>query len=118
MVVYSQSWAFKLRCDFSGSWKGVNEIEQINSISDFKEKIEIYLGGRITDLLEIILGGAIKLNVSDIHIEPEKEKAKMRIRIDGILQNVFFLNIKEYNSLISRIKLLIPLSAGLSFLYQ
>ena len=52
------------------------------------------------------MSGGIILEASDLHIEHEQEKAKLRIRIDGILQDVMFFDLKLYNSLISRIKLL------------
>jgi len=83
------------------------EIErEAKNVPDYKEKIGEYLDSPITNLLEVILAGAIKLEASDIHIEPEKEKAKIRIRIDGILQDVLFFNLDVYKSLLSRIKLL------------
>ena len=85
----------------------VFEIEnEAKNILDFKAKIKEYLESPITELLDIILAGAINLEASDIHIEPEKERAKMRIRIDGILQDVLFFDLAVYKSLLSRIKLL------------
>jgi type II secretory ATPase GspE/PulE/Tfp pilus assembly ATPase PilB-like protein len=78
----------------------------IKSISDFKEKITEFSKKSVSELSEIILGGGIHLNASDIHIEPSKEKAKIRIRIDGILQDVIIINREVYESFLSRIKLL------------
>lgn len=46
------------------------------------------------------------MGTSDIHIEPEEEKAKIRMRVDGILQDVFNVDKKIYKGLSSRIKLL------------
>ncbi|MFQ6049719.1 MAG: GspE/PulE family protein [Candidatus Paceibacterales bacterium] len=80
--------------------------KEIKNISAFRKKIEAYLKKRVTEILEIILGGAISLEASDIHIEPKEEEAKIRARIDGILQDVLLLNKKIYESLLSRIKLL------------
>lgn len=83
------------------------EIEaEVNNVSDFKQKIEEYLEYPVTELLEIVLVGAINLDASDIHIEPEEERVKIRVRIDGILQDVLFLDPNVYKSLLSRIKLL------------
>ncbi|KPJ54659.1 hypothetical protein AMJ47_03840 [Parcubacteria bacterium DG_72] len=78
----------------------------IKNISAFKAKIEKSLNERVTDLLGIILGGAADLNSSDLHIEPGKEKAKIRIRIDGVLQDVIEINAELYKNLLARIKLL------------
>jgi len=80
--------------------------KEVKNISDFGKKIEGFLTASATELLSIILAGAISLDASDIHIEPEEERAKLRIRIDGILHDVIILNLKVYKTLLSRIKLL------------
>lgn len=80
--------------------------KEIRSISDFKESIEKLLKREISEILEIILGGAIILEASDIHIEPGEKEAKIRVRIDGILQDVILIDKKIYQNLLSRIKLL------------
>ena len=84
----------------------LNIAQKIKNVSDFKEEIETSLTKRVTDVLEVILGGGIFLDVSDIHIEPREENAKLRIRIDGILEDVLILEKKIYENLLSRIKLL------------
>ena len=88
--------------------------EKVKSISDFKKIIEASLGKITTELLNIILVGSINLDSSDIHIEPEKERAKLRIRIDGLLQDVLFFDLKIHQSLVSRIKLLSELKLNVS----
>jgi len=84
-----------------------NKIQnKVNNILDLKKQIEKVLEKEITKILEVILSGAISLDASDIHIEPEEEKIKTRIRIDGILHDVIFIEYKTYRALLSRIKLL------------
>ena len=84
-----------------------NEIKaETASVNDFKATIEQSLIKDVSILLEKILVGAINLNVSDIHIEPEKTEAKIRIRIDGFLQDVIIIDLNAYQRLVSRIKLL------------
>lgn len=80
--------------------------EKIKSIPDFKPTIKKRLKGKTTELLQIVLAGGIALNASDVHIEPLEEKAKMRVRVDGILHDVLLLPLSNYNSILSRIKLL------------
>ena len=87
---------------------------KIESISGFEKGIEKTLKKSITEILEFILAGSISLQASDIHIEPEEEKAKLRIRVDGILQDVLFLDKKIYQSIVSRIKLLSELKLNVS----
>ena len=80
--------------------------KEIKNISGFKRKIEVSLKKRVTEILEIILGGAILLEASDVHIEPEENQVRIRIRIDGILLDVLYLDKKTYENLLSRVKLL------------
>lgn len=83
------------------------EIEkEIKNISDLKEKIEEFSSQTVSELLEIILGGGVYLNSSDIHIEPEENQAKIRVRMDGILVDITTVNNEIYTNLLSRIKLL------------
>ena len=84
----------------------LSETQTIKNVSEFKKKIENYLTANVTELLELILGGAIHLRGSDIHFEPQKEKTKLRIRIDGILHDVLTIENSLYRKILSRIKLL------------
>ena len=59
----------------------------------------------ITPLLHTLLVSALFLDASDIHIEPEKQAVKLRLRIDGILQNITLLPLQTHKVLLSRIKL-------------
>ena len=59
-----------------------------------------------TKILDIILAGAYKLRASDVHIEPQEKKIRLRYRIDGVLQDVAFLPLNIFKSIVSRIKLL------------
>jgi type IV pilus assembly protein PilB len=80
--------------------------EKIDSILNFKAEIEKVLTKETTKILEVILAGAISLDASDIHIEPEEKEVKTRVRIDGMLHDVIFTEFKIYQALLSRIKLL------------
>ena len=79
--------------------------KEVKHIPDFKRKIEEFSETKITDLLDVILSGGIVLGASDIHIESQKEQARLRVRVDGVLQDVVFFELKVYKSLLSRIKL-------------
>ncbi len=49
---------------------------------------------------------AIYLDASDIHIEPEETYARLRLRIDGKLNEIMRINRENYDRLTSKIKLL------------
>jgi type II secretory ATPase GspE/PulE/Tfp pilus assembly ATPase PilB-like protein len=82
--------------------KKLFSIEAVKELLQEVTATELYT----SQLLEIILAGAIANRVSDVHLEPEEEKVKLRFRIDGILHDVFN-NFKKYtySPLLNRIKL-------------
>ena len=59
-----------------------------------------------SEFVKTIMAGAIFLDASDLHLEAEENGGALRIRIDGLLQNVYTFSFVAYQSLISRIKLL------------
>ncbi len=80
--------------------------KSVNNIAQLTKKIETYAHQNTTNLLDVILFGAIHLEASDIHIEPHGDQTRLRIRIDGILQDTAFFEQLTYHSLLSRLKLL------------
>jgi general secretion pathway protein E len=93
----------------------VLDIEKtVNNISDFKNKIEENLERKTSELMEVILVGAINLTASDIHLEPEEGRTRLRVRVDGLLQDVLFFDEKIQKALVSRIKLLSELKLNVS----
>jgi type II secretory ATPase GspE/PulE/Tfp pilus assembly ATPase PilB-like protein len=107
--------ARKLLGSVTISPKIVEEIEaQVKDIEGLKKKINEYLVGNVTELLDVILYGAIKLDTSDVHIEPQQDEARLRIRLDGILKDVVFFGHDAYHHLISRLKLLSRLKLNIT----
>lgn len=80
--------------------------KEVETIKDLKQKItEPNL--TTTQLLNIIMGSALKLEVSDVHTENEsEEQVRLRFRIDGILQDIGYLTFAVYKLFLSRIKIL------------
>jgi len=77
----------------------------VKTIKDFQEVIQVYVTQNTTDLLDVILFGAIHLEASDIHFEPQDESIRLRVRLDGNLQDVTLFDKDIYHHLLSRIKL-------------
>lgn len=61
---------------------------------------------KITELMEVIFGGAIATKASDIHIEAQDKQVRLRYRQDGVLQDITTIDHESYAKLLSRIKLL------------
>jgi type II secretory ATPase GspE/PulE/Tfp pilus assembly ATPase PilB-like protein len=88
--------------------------KEVKNVSQLGKKIEEFMSSSATELLGVILGGAITLNASDIHVEPEESKAKLRMRVDGILHDIIAFDSKTYRTLLSRVKLLSNLKLNVS----
>lgn len=61
---------------------------------------------RVSRILDMIFGGALSLDASDIHIEPEGALARLRYRIDGVLWDLTDVEKEVYRLIISRLKLI------------
>jgi type IV pilus assembly protein PilB len=71
-----------------------------------------------TEIMESMVGAALSLDSSDIHIEPEARGVKIRFRIDGVLQDVVLLPPESHHILVSRIKILSKLKLNLTTVPQ
>ncbi|MCA9352683.1 type II/IV secretion system protein [Patescibacteria group bacterium] len=74
-----------------------DEISQVINNKDVK---------KTTELMEVIFGGAIATESSDVHIESQDEQVRLRFRQDGVLQDITTFDHESYKKLLSRIKLL------------
>lgn len=61
---------------------------------------------RISRLLETIVAGALAIDASDIHLEPEQAYVQLRYRLDGVLQEVIRFDNETFGLILSRIKLI------------
>lgn len=60
----------------------------------------------VTKIVHTILAFSLKARASDIHIEPQENRTRVRYRIDGVLQEKLILPKAVHNSVVSRIKIL------------
>ncbi len=85
-------------------------ISKTQSIEDTKKMIEEVMqmkkAFRVSRIVEIVVAGAIATKSSDIHVEPEEDKARLRFRIDGVLTDITFFDMETFKLLLSRIKIL------------
>ncbi|MDD5099135.1 MAG: GspE/PulE family protein [Candidatus Colwellbacteria bacterium] len=71
-----------------------------------KIKSVIKTGASTTDILESVLSGGLAMGVSDIHFEPERDKVKVRFRVDGVLKEIVSIPSVDYKYVVSRLKLI------------
>lgn len=60
----------------------------------------------VTKMVAVVIKHAISGNASDIHIEPTRDKLKVRFRVDGILYTSLVLPESVHEAIVSRIKIL------------
>ncbi len=102
--------------NFSKSLKGasINSAHKVDStLQNFEQLVEL---GKVSDLdannhhvvnlVSWLLQYAFDQRASDIHIEPRREQANVRFRIDGVLHQVYQLPSKITNAVMSRLKIL------------
>jgi type IV pilus assembly protein PilB len=85
-------------------------LSTLTSIEDSRkiveETVKLKRAYRISRILEIVLAGGLSVDASDIHIEPEEERVRLRYRLDGVLIDVTFFDRDTFELLLSRIKLM------------
>ena len=81
----------------------VTEDEQVQAIDDLIKESE---GRPIVRLTNWLLHRAIEERASDVHIEPQDKELVVRLRVDGLLQEVQRLPKWTQSAIVSRIKVL------------
>jgi type IV pilus assembly protein PilB len=81
----------------------VDEIEGTDAIDDLRREAE---GRPIVRLMNWILTRSVEMRASDIHIEPQDKELVVRLRVDGLLQEVQRLPKWTQSALVSRVKVL------------
>lgn len=99
---YSQS----LSTEVTAALKETGETaEKVIDISELTSS-QVIREAPIAKIVATILEFAIKSRASDVHIEPQEDKTRVRYRIDGILHEKLVLPRRVHDALISRIKIL------------
>lgn len=111
----------------SGSTKGLLDVggedissfvESVHTIQDVTkyigETLKLNRAHRTSRIVEVLLGSGLATKASDIHIEPEEVGVRVRMRLDGVLQDVATLDEETYKLVLSRIKLLSSLKLNIA----
>lgn len=84
--------------------------KQLTSIAALKARLDETLSSKktaqVSRIFEDIVAAALSMEASDIHMEPEDDKVRLRLRLDGLLTDAYSFDEKVYKQLNSRIKLL------------
>ncbi len=64
------------------------------------------------ETLDLLITEAVKDRASDIHIEPQEERLRIRYRIDGILHDMYSLPLSLHAAIVSRVKFIAGLDTS------
>ena len=85
--------------------------EQMDSFADIQNVLK---EASVTNILSIVVAAALKLGSSDIHVEAEEQGIAVRLRVDGILQDVATIDKQQWKKIINRIKLIAGLKMNIT----
>jgi type IV pilus assembly protein PilB len=91
------------------------KLEEVQAdIHDFGSLQTLLEKASTTDFITFLLGAALKLGASDVHIEAEENQIAVRFRLDGILHDVATVTKDMYKQIISRVKLIASLKINIT----
>ncbi len=92
-----------------------NEIKKYSgTIKDFTRVNDMLKKATLTELVTILIAGALELRASDIHVEAEESGIIVRYRIDGSLYVAANIKQELWPQIISRLKLLSKLKINIT----
>lgn len=84
----------------------LKEVQSVRPQEQISAETEIISDAPVSNIINQLLEYAIKVRASDIHIEPQEDRTRVRYRIDGILHEKILLPKGVHDALVSRIKIL------------
>lgn len=91
----------KIVDDLAGDDVGEEDLEHLKDLASEAPVIK---------MVNLIMQRAIETKASDIHIEPFEQSLKVRLRVDGVLQEIDAPPVKSTAAVISRIKIMAKLN--------
>src|SRR3989338_11554119 len=77
----------------------------VQNIPQLAKRLQSAGETQVSEAFSLLLACALSFAASDVHLESLEQDVKIRLRIDGILQDIGTIPLKLYESLLSRIKL-------------
>lgn len=100
--VFTQASAAKAADDYVQSQTGM-----LDGLDDSNLDIN---SAPIVRLVNSVLENAVRSGASDVHIEADQDQMRVRIRVDGILQDALTTSIKTHSAVTSRVKVMAGLN--------
>lgn len=106
-VAISERYSQSLSTEVTAALKETSQ--ETHRVVDIRQLGEVIREAPIAKIVETVLTFAMKGRASDVHIEPQEEKTRIRYRIDGILHEKLVLPRGVHDAVVSRIKILADL---------
>ena len=98
-------YSFGLVGEVKAALKESEKIQKVKTF-DIQSISEVIKEAPIAKIVSTILEYAVKSRASDIHLEPQEDRVRVRYRIDGILYERLSLPLGVSEAVISRVKIL------------
>lgn len=116
-VLVNPEEIYRYRIEFYNLAKSVfgakESAQQLNKVGNFEQLLQIGSlkdpdanDQHIVNIVDWLLQYAFDQRASDIHLEPRREVGNLRLRIDGVLHNIYELPANVTAAVTSRIKIL------------
>ena len=117
-LVFFKRFAYlktKITGEVNISYKLFEEFRlKVKDVDTLKKEIGEVAPSNTSQLIELVLGGAMSIDSSDIHIEPQQTQARIRLRIDGVLYDLLNITPQIYHLVLERVKLLSGIKLNVS----
>ncbi len=82
------------------------QVMENSAPDDYSQIDELAEGSPVINMVNSVIQRAIRDGASDIHIEPARNKSRIRLRIDGVLYEFSTMKSELHPSLVSRLKVM------------
>lgn len=103
----AEKYAQSLSSEVTAALKETKQVVQDQKAAQDLSKLsgQVIRDAPISKIVETVLSFAMKARASDIHIEPQDDRTRVRYRIDGILYEKLVLPKSVHDAVVSRIKI-------------
>ena len=107
-VAYAIERAYLNQAEISGALKEFEQRseERGRHVGTTGPEVEVDANAPIVKVVNLIFEQAVRDRASDVHIEPQQERVRVRVRTDGALHEVLSLPVSMATPLVSRIKVM------------
>lgn len=101
--IYAKQFAYEAAEDVSKEFEIVTQSDIQSIENDMESRVD---SAPVVRLVNSIMLQAAAIGASDIHIEPSKTNTRIRMRVDGKLQEIMTLSIAAHSSIVTRLKIM------------